>query len=388
MAEPLYPDFPETEFVDRWTRARELMAKAGLDALFICGTTNYMYFTGHRSDQILADKVRPYVFLLPSDRDPLVFVMPFEQGHVELTTWVADIRNYQLFKHNDVFVNTLRQLGLANRRIGCELGREQYLGMTYRDFTDLMSMLPEATFVDASDILLTLRAIKSEAELERMRMACRITVRGFNRALDEVRVGMTVLEVAHLVRKHMIDEGAEQIRSLHLSSGYDFTRGKVTIPVPRRLEAGDTLTIDSSAQYRGYMSDITRTVAVGKASQRQKDMYRLTMDLNYVCYEALRPGNLCEDVALACQREAERLGRKTQAVGRIGHGVGADGVEYPSIAVGERLALEPGMVFACNPNFATEFGFFNIEENLVIRDDGNEFLSDFPIAPRELQVVG
>jgi Xaa-Pro dipeptidase len=116
-------------------------------------------------------------------------------------------------------------------------------------------------------------------------------------------------------------------------------------------------------------------------------MYAFIIDLNFKCYDAIRAGNRCEDVVRTAQAEIARRGLKPQAVGRIGHGVGCEATEYPSLALGEQVVMEAGMIFACNPNFVTDYGFFNSEENLVVTDDGFEFLSD-PTAPRELRVAG
>jgi Xaa-Pro aminopeptidase len=76
-----------------------------------------------------------------------------------------------------------------------------------------------------------------------------------------------------------------------------------------------------------------------------------------------------------CKDELQRLGWTLQPVGRIGHGVGIESTEYPSVALGETTPMEEGMIFACNPNFVTEHGFFNNEENLVVTSDGFEILS-------------
>lgn len=385
--DPIYPDFPKEEFDLRYRRARESMEAAAIDALLITEEKNYIYFTGHRSQQNPIDKIRPYVFLLPRDRDPVVFVMGFEEGHVGLTTWIRDVRTYNLFRHNDVMVETIRESGLAEGKIGCELGREQYLEISHYDFMDLQGRLPKASFVDASQILLSLRAIKSPAEIERCRASARNVARVLDQIFDRIRPRMTNTEIAQLTRSLLVEGGAEHVPFMALASGYDFTKGKITVPVPRPVEEGDTLTIDTAAEMRGYTSDIARTVVVGKASQKQKDMYKFVVDLNFECYRAIRPGNRCEDVVRAAQEVIARRGLKTQAVGRIGHGVGCEATEYPSLALGEQVLIEPGMIFACNPNFVTEYGFFNSEENLVVTENGVDFLSN-PIAPRELRVVG
>jgi Xaa-Pro aminopeptidase len=388
MAEiPLYPDFPKEEYDHRLRRARSLMEAQKLDALLVTQWANYVYYTGHRSPQKPGDKIRPYIVLLRRDGDPAIFVMPFELGHVKMTSWYQDVRTYELLKHNDVLETALREFNLVKSHIGCELGREQYLELSYNDFTDLKNRLPQAAFVDASQVFLSVRAVKSPAEIERCRGVMHITSQAMRRVFSEVKPGMTNLEVGRLVRRFVVEEGAERTVSLAVASGFDLSKGKVSVPVPRVLEVGDTLTIDTAAELQGYVSDVCWTGVIARASQQQRDMYKFAIDLNHKCYEALRPGNLCEDVVLTCRKELERLGRKLQGVGRIGHGVGREGTEYPSLAMGEKTPLEPGMVFACNPNFTTEFGFFNIEEDLAVTDKGSEILTG-PLAPAELPVLG
>jgi Xaa-Pro dipeptidase len=384
--QPLYPDFPAEEYQNRYARARALMEREDLDALLLTAEANYVYFTGHRSPQNPVDKIRPYIVLLPREGDPVVFVMPFEEGLVRLTTWISDVRTYGLLQHNSVIVETLKKLDLARARIGCELGREQYLELSYNDFIDLQKRLPEASFVDAADILLAVRAVKSQAEVERMRTICQITSRMHKRLFENVHAGMTNLDIARMIRTFSMEEGAERVGTISMASGKDFTKGKISIPIPRALEAGDTLTVDTSLQLKGYSSDVCWTAVIGKASQQQKDMYQFVTDLNRKCYAALKPGNLCEDVFKVCQEELVKVGRKPQAVGRIGHAVGQEGTEWPSLTMGEKVTLEPGMVFACNPNFVTEYGFFNVEEDLVVTHKGYDFLTA-PLAPTELPVL-
>src|SRR5262245_49467549 len=93
-AAPAYPDFPKAELDHRYRRARQMMAEEGLDALFVTYPPNHMCFTGHRSEQMLNDRIRPYVFLLPLEGESVCFVMPFEEGHVRLTTWIEAVRTY------------------------------------------------------------------------------------------------------------------------------------------------------------------------------------------------------------------------------------------------------------------------------------------------------
>jgi Xaa-Pro dipeptidase len=257
--------------------------------------------------------------------------------------------------------------------------------MSHLDFLELQSQLPGAQFDDASLIVLTTRATKSPLEVERIREAARITAEGIEQVLPELSVGMTDVEIRRRVRLAILALGAENVPSVHVTIGRDF----VAEPTGRgEIASGDTVTIDTSAEVEGYMSDVTRTVVVGEATDEQRAMYAYSISLNHVCYDAFRPGATCAQVNIAAQEELARSGRAgRKSVGRIGHGVGVDYLEYPSLAASEEVVLEEGMVFACNPNFMTDYGFFNIEENLVVTADGHEILSN-PMAPRELQVVG
>lgn len=384
---PLYPDFPKEEYAARYERARQLMATQGLDALLVTDRTNSSWFTGIRN-QNRADKVRPSLVLVPREGDPVALAMTWHIPHIEETTWMRGVRPFQLFKHVDALVETLQSLNLERGRIGCELGREQYLSMNYMDFGELVARMPRASFVDASETFLNLRAIKSPAEIERCRRAASAGARALEEALGQVRPGMTTAEVAHLVRCHVVQHGCERVTFMAIRAGQDFTRNiNPSVPSTQVLQVGDTLTVDIGAEMDGYSCDVCRMVVIGEASQRQKDFYKFLLELHDRCFEAIRPGNLLEAPALVCAEVVKNAGMKLRPIGRIGHGVGRDCLEYPSLAVGEKMAFAPGMIVTCNPNFETEFGFFNTEEDLLLTETGFEVLST-PAAPRELRVVG
>nr|MDO8135859.1 Xaa-Pro peptidase family protein [Candidatus Njordarchaeum guaymaensis] len=387
--EVLYADFPEEEYVTRWKKAQDMMAKDNIDALFITEEHNYVYFTGHRSMQNKIDTIREYAFILPRNGAPVVVTMPFEVGHVLQATWVKDVREYrEMYKHNDLFVQTIEDMGLGDGVIGAELGREQYLQISYNDFNDLRNRLPKAKFVDAAQMLLDLRAVKSPAEVEMCRKASVIGAKAIEHLFEVAKEGMTGHELAKIVRMSMAQEGADS-SVVFVMAGFDFTGRMgmgVTCPTDRRLRRHDTVCIDVQAEYKGYCCDIARTFAVGEALREQKDMYRFTYSLTRRCIDQVRPSIRAEDIKRFCNSELEKLGKTTAGVGRIGHGVGVLPTEYPSFMLGEKTVLQAGMVFALNPNFTTPFGLFNAEDNLVVTRSGYEILSK-PECDPELIVI-
>ena len=375
MSQPLYADFTAEEYEHRWARARALMATNGLDGLLITQERNYIYFTGHRSEQNANDKIRPYVFILPREGDPVLVLMAFEVPHAQLATYVDDIRTSPLMGHVEVISQALRDRGLGLGTIGAELGREQYLGISYNDFQGLGASLPGATFADAASVLLELRSVKSQAEVAYCRRAAEIAATAHVECFAAARAGMTEHEVARLFRIKAMENGAEFI-TLTITTGHDLRAGKkITVPTDRVIEVGDTVTIDVGVRVQGYSCDVARTAIVGEPAPEQVAAYKMQRELARTCFTAIRPGATPHDVMQLCMDELQRIGQPLQSVGRIGHGVGLEAAEYPSLALNERMPFQEGMVFACNPNFVTEHGFYNCEENLVVTADGFEVFS-------------
>ncbi|WP_306120659.1 MULTISPECIES: Xaa-Pro peptidase family protein [unclassified Roseitalea] len=381
-----YADFSKEEFDNRYAKARALMAEKNLDAMFITERLNYQYFTGHRSEQCAVDKIRSYMFILPKDGDPTLITMPFEIAQVEQTSYVTDIRvTGGLTGHPEFIVGVLKSLGLSKARIGCELGREQYLGISYLGMQEIMQGLPEAEFVDAADVILTIRNVKSPKEIAYLRKASMINAEAQKKTFTQVRAGMTENEVAQILRENLIAGGAEKISLLCVLSGAN-ERGIVLLPTDRVIEKGETLGFDVGVSYRGYWSDLARTASVGQPFNELAEFYGWMMQLRHDCNMQLRAGNTPADVIRVVDSYLEARGLKTMGVGRVGHGVGIETTEYPSLAAFEDITFEVGNVFACNPNFSNHLGFINAEDNWAVTDGDPDLLSA-PVAEMEIPIV-
>lgn len=383
---PQFPDFPKEEFEDRYARARALMAERDIDALFITEKLNYGYFSGHRSCQNPIDKIRSYMFILPKDDEPVLITMPFEVMQVEQTTYIRNVRTIGgLTGHPEFIVNTFRSLGLGKARIGAELGREQYLGTSYLAMNEIINGLPEAEFVDAAQLILDLRVIKSPREIAYMRRASEITAQTQKEMFEEVNAGMTENEIAVRLRTRLFEKGAEDVTLLCVVSGPS-TEGICLLPTDRVVRKGDTLGFDVGISYRGYCCDMARTASVGRPSNELSEFYGWMMQLRHDCNMQLRAGNSPADVVAVCDGYLSERGLATMGVGRVGHGVGVETTEYPSLAAFEKVTFRKNMVFACNPNFANHLGFLNAEDNWVVTDGDPELLTN-PIAEPEIPVV-
>ncbi len=386
---PLYPDFPKAEFEARYAKARALMADRGLDALLVTERLNYQYFSGHRSEQNAVDKIRSYMFVLPREDEPAIITMPFEVAQVEATCFVDRIRTTgALTGHPEFIAGTLRDLGLSRARFGTELGREQYLGISYLGLQEMMAALPDATFEDAADILLNCRVVKSPMEIEYCRKAAEINAAAQREAFTLIRAGMTENQIAQVLRERLIALGAEKISLLCVVSGPVGESGIVLLPTDRAVRRGETVGFDVGVSCRGYWSDLARTASVGPPSAELDDFYAWMMELRHDCNMQLTRGNTPSDVIGVVNRHLSERNLKTLGVGRVGHGVGVETTEYPSLAAFEDIRFERGMVFACNPNFTNHLGFINAEDNWAVTEGKPDLLSAPVSEPRIAEVEG
>ena len=383
---PQYADFSREEFEQRYAKTRALMAEQNLDAMLITERLNYQYYSGHRSEQCAVDKIRSYMVIIPKDGDPTLITMPFEVAQVEQTSFIADIRTTGgLMGHPEFIIGVLKDLGLSKARIGAELGREQYLGISYLGLQEVMKGLPEANFVDAADIILKVRNVKSPTEIEYLRQASIISAEAQKKTFTQVRAGMTENEVAQILRENLIANGAEKISLLCVLSGAN-EKGIVLLPTDRVIQKGETLGFDVGVSYKGYWSDLARTASVGKPSEELSEFYNWAMQLRHDCNMQLTAGNTPADVIAVVDKYLAERGLKTMGVGRVGHGVGIETTEYPSLAAFEDITFEVGNVFACNPNFSNHLGFINAEDNWAVTEGEPDLLSA-PVADWDIPVI-
>lgn len=374
---------PADEYKARWDKARKFMAEKDIAALFITEPLNNMYFAGAQTRMMGA---RSSFFILPIDHDPIQLVHVFYERGIKRQTPV-DVRSYQTllgFPYDNKIKEVIDELRLSRSRIGAELGYEQRLAIPYNDFIKIENSLPAAKFVDASEIIWALRMVKSKAEVECIRKAVDISCKAFVNVLKTAKEGVKENEVSSIFVQ-------EQMR-LGGGTPYASVDG---IARDRAIKKGDLLWYDFGCTYKGYWSDLSGGIVIGKSTEKQKKMQRIVVKVTGAVIEAVKPGMKASDVSIICDKEFKKAGlSEIWGVGdcaspssnmacRIGHGVGLFLTENPHIAKYDHTVLKPGMVITVEPGIHTDYGHFHAEEDLLITEDGYEILSKIP---RELVI--
>lgn len=237
----------------------------------------------------------------------------------------------------------------------------------------------KAELVPASDVIEGFRQIKTPQELTYLRNACEISCRALKRLLPEIKVGVTEKELAAKLASYMVFEGADTQPYGNILISGARTSLLHGIPSNKPIEYGDLVLMDFGCQFNGYLSDMTRTVVVGKASAKQKEVYEKVKEMIEVSEATLAPGVWGGDVYKASLKPIAGTEYEPYNYSNIGHGIGMFVHEFPQLttrydnhlAVGNVLTVEPGI-------YIPDWGGVRIEDQLYIGDNGVENLVSFP----------
>jgi Xaa-Pro aminopeptidase len=227
----------------------------------------------------------------------------------------------------------------------------------------------------------TLRAVKDDAELAAMREAAVLISRVFEAALPALKPGISELDLAGRLELSMKRRGAsgpsfETIVASGARSAWAHAR-----PQTKLLGKGELIVIDQGAILHGYCSDLTRTVFLGRASQKVRRLYRAVLEAQEAAKKAIRPGVTAGAIDKAARSTLKQHGLDQYFTHSTGHGLGIEVHEMPRIGRGEKFIIQKGMVLTVEPGVYLEgLGGIRIEDDVVVTENG---AMELTTAPRE-----
>lgn len=327
---------------------------------------------------------RPVVLFFAKDREPAIVLPELELQKVASLPYKLQVFPYpeNPSEWDAAFRKAVQALGLGGKRIGVEPRNLRLLEFRY-----VKDGAPEADFPDASEVLGGLRLRKDQAEVEAMRNAVRIAQSALEATQPLIKIGMTERELSSELVTQLLKHGSEpEMPFSPIVSGGPNSANPHASPTGRKLQAGDLLVIDWGATHEGYISDLTRTFAVGEVDEEYRKIHKIVQEANAAGRAAARPGVPCADVDRAAREVIETSGYGKYFTHRTGHGIGMEGHEEPYMRGDNMQILEPGMAFTVEPGiYLPGRNGVRIEDNVVITETGAESLSDMP---REIRVVG
>ena len=218
-----------------------------------------------------------------------------------------------------------------------------------------------------------LRQIKSEEEI-----SC-ISDAGFKATLPFIRAGITEARLRTILECAMLEEGSEGKSFDTIVASGERSAYPHGVATGKVLEDGDLVTFDFGAIYKGYHSDITRTVAIGDVSERLQKIYDSVLCCNEHIEMQLKEGIICSEVDKSAREYLKKDGFESYFIHSLGHSVGLEIHESPFLSARDHTVLKENMIETVEPGvYIPGIGGVRIEDTVVIKKDGIEVLTKFP----------
>ncbi len=358
----------------RFTAVRQALRQQGMAAGVVTAPVSMRYLTGWSNPS-----KRFAGLVIPADGDPTLLLPALE---VEEARSASSIRLVAWHDGEDPFValaGLLRAAGADSGRISLEEA-DLPVGQL-RLMAGALGLKPAALIDAAADltpVLSAMRECKDEDEVALIRQAADMLNPALDAALASIRPGVTERDIARVLEEAMLAAGADGVAfETHVLFGpasalpHGSTGGRV-------LERGQVVLMDFGAQYRGYRSDITRTVCCGPWPDELARVYEVVLAANLAAIAAVKPGVALDEVDRAARRVIEEAGYGEYFIHRTGHGLGLEIHEEPYVVAGNAKVLRPGHVITIEPGvYLPGVGGVRIEDDVVVTETGCSVLTSW-----------
>ena len=380
--------FSQSEFEHRAQKAQRVMNEEKLDAILLTTEPNVRYFSGFLT-QFWQSPTRPWFLIVPREGELIAVIPEIGRAGME-STWVNDIRTWGSPCPEDdgitLLAQALSEVTVRFGRIGMTLGQESHLRMPANNFKQMTEKISPTEIVDVALHLHSLKKIKSEAEIQKIEHICQITSGAFENLPSQIRIGETQRQICLKLRQDILKRGGDNSPYLIAGSGSGGYDNIIMGPTESVLENGHVLIIDTGSTFDGYFCDFDRNFAFGNLPEETRRAYETVYRATDVGIESARPGKTTTDVWQAMWSVLEKGGALGNSVGRMGHGLGMELTEWPSVMPGDDTLLEPGMVLTIEPGMSFAPGKEMVhEENILITEEGARILTRR--APAEMPII-
>lgn len=363
----------------RLARLSEAIHATGLQALALNPSPSLVYLTGLHFHLM----ERPTLAFFTAEAAPVIVLPELEMQ--KLIGLPFEIKPFPYGENPDewdqVFREAGRWLGLEGKRIGVEP-----LHMRILEYNKLKIIAGATECPDATQVVGSMRVCKDKDEISAMRKAVSVAQEALKATLPCIKIGVSEKEIANELVTQLLRHGSQPDMPFApiVSSGPN-SANPHAVPSDRKLQAGDLLVVDWGAAVDGYISDLTRTFAIGEVDEELRRIHQVVQAANAAGQAAAKPGLPIANVDIAARKVIEEAGYGKYFTHRTGHGIGMEPHEDPYARGDNMQLLEAGMTFTVEPGiYLPGRNGVRIEDNIVITETGAESMSDMP---REIKVL-
>lgn len=330
-----------------------------LDGYIVANATNILYFTGFQGGARL---------LVPREGENVLYVYGVDYEEAKETA-------------RDCRVELVKRGEDADKKVAHEvkdskLERVGFDTLSVSTYLKLAKALKGVKLRTKGKLVWELRRVKDETELKHMRRAAELTSEGMKTAFETIKPGLREYEAAAEIEYAMRRLGSGGVAfDTMVTSGIRsaYPHGGCT---SRKIRRGDLVVLDLGAKYQNYRADLTRTVTAGKPSSKQVRIHEVVREAQDRAFQSVRAGVKACDIDAVARKLIEKKGYGKYFVHSLGHGVGLDIHEPPSLNPETKDKLRVGNVVTVEPGiYIVKFGGVRIEDTVLVRKGGAEKLT-------------
>lgn len=329
---------------------------------------------------------RPIIVVVTTNGQPALIVPQLEYDHAKENSTIKDIYTYSDDQLGgiegksplDLAIELAGSLLAGQKRIGFEAE-----GISYTVYQKLSRKFYEK-LVPLSSVVEKLRLIKDEEEIKLIELGCQVADFGMEKQRDLTVEGISEIEI--MVRGNA--EMAVRASSLYPEMAVDVGSRPVSgdksavphsMPTGKKIASGEVVIHGTGCLFNGYHSEDERTFIVSPATDKQKELYKITTEAQQRAINSIKAGIKCSEVDRLTKEIITKYGCGEGILHRTGHGIGLDEHELPFFAAGDETVLEAGMVMTVEPGiYFQQTGGFRHSDTVVVTETGCRVLTSFP----------
>lgn len=325
-----------------------------------------MYFSNYKNiSYILNINVQEELYITFEE----IFLLSNSLYITDRRAQLVNIKILNLSKKEDyIFLQNL----LKDRTIGIE---SRYMNVyEYNIFKDIYK---NTNIVPISEMIELIRVIKSDEEINKIKKASEITLQAFEHIVQYIKPYQTEIDIKNELETYMFRSGANGLAFETIVASGPNTSKPHSIPSERQIQENDIILLDFGASYEGYCTDMTRTIFIGNVSEDIKEKYNIVLEAQKKVLDCINQYVNIQDIDRMVRTYFLQNKLEDKFVHSLGHGIGIEAHEVPSINGRGEYILKKNMVLAIEPGiyFENEYGI-RIEDTIVVKEDGIEVLTN------------
>ena len=347
-----------TVFNRRLALLKDEMHKRRLDSFLVTKGVNVSYVSGF------------------SGHDAVILVTPGKSFFAADSRYIEEagdtVKGFEIRQVKRSLYEIIKDIAAKNklRRLGFES-----MDLPYEVACRLKGFVAKGVLVPVKGLAEDLRTVKDAGEIALIKRSIRLTKDVFDRTAPFVRPGVSEESVARKIEIAFLASGARPGFDPIVAADANSSKPHA-VPTARKISKNSFVMIDIGCMLKKYNSDMTRMITTGKVNGRMKKIYEIVRTAQSMAIDAIRPGEQAAKIDAAARGYIQKKGFGRYFGHALGHGVGMEVHEKPTISGVSDCLLRPGMVFTVEPAvYIPKFGGIRIEDMVLVTDTGCEILS-------------